>query len=164
MSDGRPSTVRQERRSDTRRPVLSARAGAALGVVVVLITILALPFRAWMNQGTRIAELQSEFAWYSQRVLDLEATQERWNDPAYVEAQARSRLHFVRPGEVGYVVLTQEATQVPEATTTRPMAQAPEGGSWWEAVWSTVEAAAGPAAALPPPAPAPAQPAASYGQ
>ena len=29
----------------------------------------------------------------------------RWNDPAYVEAQARERLHFVMPGETAYVVL-----------------------------------------------------------
>lgn len=164
MSAGRPSTRRQDRRSDTRRPVLSARAGAALGVVVVLITILALPFREWITQGTRIAELESQLAWNTQRVAELKAAHERWQDPAYIEAQARARLHFVRPGQVGYVVLTEDEPQAPETTATRPMAQAPQGGPWWAAIWSTVESAAGPADDVPPQAPAPAEPAPSYGQ
>ena len=106
MSAGRPSTTARVRRSDSRRPVLSARAGAALGVVVVLITILAIPFREWITQGARISELESQVAWHNQRVADLQTARDRWKDPAYVEAQARARLHFVRPGEVGYVVLT----------------------------------------------------------
>ncbi len=125
MSAGRPSPAPRVRRPDIRRPVLSARAGAALGVVVILITILAIPFREWITQGARIAELESQVAWHTQRVSDLQAAHERWKDPAYVEAQARSRLHFVRPGEVGYVVLTDEQVAAPETTQTRPMADVP---------------------------------------
>lgn len=164
MSAGRPSPEPRVRRPDVRRPVLSARAGAALGVVVVLITILAIPFRQWITQGARIADLESQVAWHTQRVADLEAAHERWEDPAYIEAQARARLHFVRPGEVGYVVLTEEEVAAPETTQTRPMAAAPKGGPWWSAVWTTVEQAADPAKKSPPPAPAPAQPAESYGR
>ncbi|MCU0263524.1 MAG: septum formation initiator family protein [Candidatus Nanopelagicales bacterium] len=164
MSAGRPSSAPRVRPPDSRRPVLSARAGAALGVVVVLITILAIPFRQWITQGARIADLESQVAWHTQRVAELKAAQERWKDPAYVEAQARARLHFVRPGEVGYVVLTEEEVAAPETTQTRPMADAPKGGPWWSAVWTTVEQAADPARKSPPPAPAPAQPAESYSQ
>ncbi|MDH4016301.1 MAG: septum formation initiator family protein [Actinomycetota bacterium] len=164
MSAGRPSTTARVRRSDSRRPVLSARAGAALGVVVVLITILAIPFREWITQGARISELESQVAWHNQRVADLQTARDRWKDPAYVEAQARARLHFVRPGEVGYVVLTDETAEAPETTQTRPMAPAPKGGPWWSAVWSTVAQAADPAETLPPSAPEPAEPADTYGQ
>ena len=164
MSAGRPSPAPRVRRPDVRRPVLSARAGAALGVVVVLITILAIPFREWITQGARISELESQVAWHTQRVTDLQAAHARWKDEAYIEAQARSRLHFVRPGEVGYVVLTEETAAAPETTQTRPMAAAPKGGPWWSAVWTTVEQAADPAKKSPPPAPAPAQPAESYGR
>jgi len=164
MPAGRSSSTRRERKPDSRRPVLSARAGAALGVVVVLITILAIPFREWITQGTRIADLETQVAWHTQRVADLEAANKRWKDPAYIEAQARARLHFVRPGEVGYVVLTDETAQASEVTQTRPMASAPKGGPWWSAVWTTVEQAADPEAEAPPQAPAPAEPAESYGQ
>ena len=76
MSAGRPSPAPRVRRPDIRRPVLSARAGAALGVVVILITILAIPFREWITQGARIAELESQVAWHTQRVSDLQAAYE----------------------------------------------------------------------------------------
>ena len=36
-------------------------------------------------------------------VAGLEQELADWEDPAFVIAQARSRLHFVFPGEVGYV-------------------------------------------------------------
>lgn len=164
MPAGRPSSTRG-RRTVTGRPVLSARAGAALGVLVVLITILALPFKEWVTQRARISDLETQLAWHTDRVADLEASIERWDDPAYVEAQARARLHFVRPGQVGYVVLTDEAAEEPETTQTRPMAEAPQGGPWWSAVWSTVLDAAEPSAeGSAPAAPAPAEPAQNYGQ
>ena len=163
MSAG-PSSTRG-RRTVPGRPVLSARAGAALGVLVVLITILALPFKEWVTQRARIADLESQLAWHNDRVGDLEASLDRWEDPAYVEAQARARLHFVRPGQVGYVVLTDEAAEEPETTQTRPMADAPQGGPWWSAVWSTVQQAADPPAqGTAPEAPKPAEPAQNYAQ
>jgi len=117
--------------------VLSARAGAALGVVVILITILAIPFREWITQGARIAELESQVAWHTQRVSDLQAAHERWKDPAYVEAQARSRLHFVRPGETAYVVLRPEQPTANAPTETAQGAAPP----WFDALWETVRAA-----------------------
>jgi len=132
---------------------------------VVLIAILALPFKEWITQRARISELEAQLAWNNQRVGDLQAALDRWEDPAYVEAQARARLHFVRPGEVGYVVLGEEETESEETTPTRPMAQAPKGGAWWSAVWSTVRDADQPnTSGVVPEAPPEAEPAASYGQ
>ena len=164
MPAGRPSSSRMGR-SGSGRPVLSARAGAALGVLVVLIAILALPFKEWITQRARIADLEGQLAWHTQRVDDLEASLDRWKDPAYVETQARSRLHFVRPGQVGYVVLTDTASEESDKTATRPMAEVPQGGPWWSAMWSTVQRAAEPAGSgNAPAAPAPAQPAQNYGQ
>lgn len=166
MPVGRPSSIRRVRRSDPSRPVLSARAGAVLGVVVVLIAILAIPFKEWITQRARISDLESQLAWHTDRTTQLEDALSRWDDPAYVEAQARARLHFVRPGEVGYVVLTAEEVEQPETTETRPMATAPKGGPWWSAVWTTVQQAAEPEVqgSAPPPAPEPAEPAESYGR
>ncbi|MGB7982346.1 MAG: septum formation initiator family protein [Candidatus Nanopelagicales bacterium] len=164
MSAGRPSSTAGKGISDIRRPVLSPRAGIALGVVVVLIAILALPFREWVTQRARIADLQAQVAWHDQRVADLEAAAKRWKDPAYIQAQARSRLHFVHPGEVGYVVLTDQGLDAPETTATRPMASVAQGGPWWRSVWTTVEQSADPAAEVPAPAPAPAEPAQDYAQ
>jgi cell division protein FtsB len=164
MPAGRPSAARRAGRPDPGRPVLSARAGAALGVLVVLIAILAIPFREWVTQRARIADLETQLAWHNQRADELRSVLERWEDPAYIEAQARARLHYVRPGEVGYVVLTEEETAGPETTPTRPMVTAPKGSAWWSAVWSTVQQADEPATAPPPSAPPEARPAESYRQ
>ncbi len=167
MRAGRPSSTPPTAggTADDGRPVLSARAGAALGVLVVLVAILAIPSKEWVTQRARIADLEEQLAWHHDRVDQLTATLERWEDPAYVEAQARARLRFVRVGEVGYVVLTDEATQSPETTQTRPMAQVPKGGPWWSALWSTVYSVATADPGSPAPrAPAPAQPAETYGE
>ncbi len=165
MPAGRPSSDPPVRRVDVGRPVLSARAGAALGVLVVLVAILAIPFKEWVTQRARISDLEDQLAWHYDRVAQLTQAQERWEDPAYIEAQARARLHFVRVGEVGYVVLTDETSAAPGMTQTRPMAQVPKGGPWWSAVWSTVESAAAADPSSPAPqAPAPAQPAETYGR
>jgi cell division protein FtsB len=163
MLGGRPSSSRRGRPADPGRPVLSARAGAALGVVVVLMAILAIPFKEWITQRARIADLQEQLAWHTQRTEDLRAALARWDDPAYVEAQARARLHFVKPGQVGYVVLAEDEAAAPDTTQTRPMVKAPRGGPWWRAVWSTVEQADEPdGGEAAPMAPAPAEPAESY--
>ena len=65
MPVGRPSSAPRVRRSDTARPVLSARAGAALGVLVVLIAILAIPFKEWITQRARISYQTGGITWWA---------------------------------------------------------------------------------------------------
>lgn len=125
--------------------------------------VLALPVKTYINQRSRIAQLQSELDWHNQRVAELTAAHKRWKDPAYLEAQARARLHFVRVGQVGYVVLTDAELEESDPTTTRPLAQVPGTGPWWSALWSTVEQASTPKSQQPILAPAPAKAAPSYG-
>ena len=38
-------------------------------------------------------------------VDELEAEIARWDDPAYIEAQARDRLYYVFPGDRSYLVV-----------------------------------------------------------
>lgn len=161
---GGDDSAQQVARSGGRSWVLSARSALVLGVAVILMVTLALPAKAFITQRARIAQLESQLAWHTQRVADLSAAHERWSDPAYVEMQARARLHYVRPGQVGYVVITDTPSKQPETTTTRPQAQVPNNGPWWSALWSTVEDTSRPKAKnTAPAAPAPAKPAPSYG-
>lgn len=155
---------RRLRRADTGRPVLSARAGAALGVFIVLLAILAIPFKEWVSQRARISELQTQLDWHTQRVDQLQETVDRWKDPAYVEAQARTRLHFVKPGEVGYVLLTDGSTAAAPEPAAQQMAQAPSGRPWWSAIWTTVQLTDEGSADSAPEAPPEAAPAPSYDQ
>jgi hypothetical protein len=63
------------------------------------------------------------------------------------------------------VLAEDEAAGAAPTTPTRPMVQAPKGGPWWSSVWSTVEQADAPdEGSSAPAAPAPAEPAESYGE
>ena len=119
-----------------RRPTLTGRAAILVLVLAALVVTLAIPLRAWMSQQAEIAALEADVAHSRERVESLRAELEDWEDPAFVIAQARSRLHFVFPGEVGYVVLGEDDRPiVPEDE--RAADQAP----WYSRLWdSTLQA------------------------
>ena len=119
-----------------RRPTLTGRAAILVLVLAALVVTLAMPLRAWMSQQAEIAALEADVAQSRERVESLRAELQDWEDPAFVIAQARSRLHFVFPGEVGYVVLGEDDRPiVPEEE--RAADQAP----WYSRLWdSTLQA------------------------
>ena len=123
-----------------RRPSLTGRA-AVLAVVVCMLAIsLAYPLREYLDQRGELADYRSLVAEQRQRVAELEQARERWRDPAYVEAQARQRLHYVMPGETAYVVLGPEEKPAPDGVIVRepaPAARSP----WFADLWRSVEAA-----------------------
>jgi len=56
----------------------------------------------------------------------------KWNDPNYVATQARTRLHFVFPGERQYSVLNAPADQSATNAPAAPVAnQIPSGLPWY---------------------------------
>lgn len=108
--------------------------GLALGLLVLG---LAMPVRAWFSQRAEIAALQAEVDATEARVAELTVLKERWTDPAFIAAEARRRLHFVLPGEVGYVALDAEGRPAAESLS----AEAQESLPWFEALWGSVAAA-----------------------
>lgn len=121
--------------------------GLALGLLVLG---LAMPVRAWFAQRAEIAALQAEVEATAAQVAELTVLKERWTDPAFIAAEARRRLHFVLPGEVGYVALDADGRPAAESLS----AQAQENLPWFEALWGSVAAAdAAPPATLPDGAP-----------
>jgi cell division protein FtsB len=127
---------------ERRRSNITGRA-AMLALVVCLLAIsLAYPLREYLAQRGDINDYRAQVAEQEQRVAELRRQHERWNDEAYVEAQARERLHYVMPGEKSYVVL--EADEAP-AEDGVVEAQTPERvrSPWFTDLWSSVEAAGG---------------------
>ncbi len=121
------------------RPHLTGRAAILLLVLAALAVTLAWPARALVDQRRAVAALRAENRATEQRVADLRHSLDRWQDRAYVEAQARARLHFVRPGETAYVVIAPDTApapvtpRVPEAVAETP---------WFDALWQSVQGAA----------------------
>ena len=101
----------------------------------LLVLTLAVPVRSWFAQRAEISGLEASVPAARERVAELQILQERWADPAFVVAEARRRLHFVMPGEVGYT--TTGAAGLPaEAALVGVRA-----GTWYDKIWIAVEQA-----------------------
>ena len=122
-----------------RRSALTARA-AILAVALASVALaLALPFKVWLGQRGQISSLQAQTRQQEQQVAQLQQQAQRWNDPAYIEQQARLRLHYAMPGEKTYVVHGKPPAhhKAKTPTTTGPALQGP----WYSRLWQSVEAA-----------------------
>ena len=109
-----------------------------LALVVCMLAIsLAYPLREFLSQRGDIGDYRAKVAAQEKRVADLSRARERWNDPAYVKAQARERLHFVMPGETVYIVLEPDEAPAPVAPSERSTVPAPKR-PWFGDLWSTV--------------------------
>ena len=114
-----------------------------LGLVACgLLVSAALPLREYLAQRGQIADAQAKVEQQRRQVDALEHQLEQWRDPAYVKAQARTRLHFVMPGEVAYVVLSPSPRPVAPGAAALPgtTAAGPEA-PWYSQVWGSVREA-----------------------
>ncbi len=161
---GRPSS-RTATRPGTR-PAPSARAKdiaaaqarttrvrwLALAVIAVVLAITLAPTaRSLMRQRAEIAALQDKVAQQQRDVETLQAENERWADPAYVEQQARQRLKFVKVGDRSYTVIdpAEEQTKLPpEATVAAPSTSA--DAPWYGRMWQSARLADQPTSGLVP--------------
>jgi cell division protein FtsB len=116
---------------------LTGRAAVLFLVLTALALTLAWPARQYVDQRRQIAGLREQTRATQQRVALLQQQEQQWNDPQYVQAQARQRLHFRRPGEKAYVVLnsTPHASAPPKALTTAP------AQPWYSSLWDSVDQA-----------------------
>lgn len=125
---------------------------AVLAVVVVLALAVLLPsLRVYFGQQDDLRALRADESKAQADVTQLQADVGRWNDPAYVVAQARERLAYVFPGETAYRVVDPELA----GTATAPIAGAieqpaiPDHQPWYSTLWTSIERAG----AATPPAP-----------
>lgn len=123
---------------------MSGRAGALTVRALVLtlalgmfVTTVAMPIRNWFGQRAEIATLQADVEATKGRIAELLVERERWNDPAFIAAESRRRLHFVFPGEIGYVALGADGR--PAEETLMESAQIPI--PWYVTVGESLRAA-----------------------
>jgi hypothetical protein len=112
-------------------------------VFAVLVISYASSMRAYLQQRDQINQLKQQIASSKASIAEAEREKRRWNDPAYVEAQARARFGWVLPGEIGFQVLDRngkplghtDSLSSPDSVTeaTRPL--------WWQSAWGSVVAA-----------------------
>lgn len=139
-----------------RRPrlklALTRRALVFFAVVAVLGLSFAGSLRVWLVQASELATARAQIDERTARVSGLESELQRWEDPAFVKAQARTRLGWVMPGEVGYRVVGDDG-QVLSGTEEIEGVGAARGNDlearWWDRLTASVRHADEP----PPPIP-----------
>ncbi|HET6293646.1 MAG TPA: septum formation initiator family protein [Kribbella sp.] len=128
---------------------LTGRAAVVLLVLGALIVSYAQSLRVWFDQHQQITALQQEIRDREKRVDQLNDEITRWDDDAYVRAQARQRLGWVMPGEVGYRVIGADGKPVgaPPAPSgpADPQADEQQQPTWYTKLWGSVEGAGKPA-------------------
>jgi len=114
--------------------ISSARRAAILAIVVCALALsVAVPLRNYVAQRQELAAVTQQQQDLAAEVERLTGERDRLSDPAEIEALARSRLGYVRPGEVPYVV------QLPEPPAS-PTADAGHGVPWYSVLWREVTA------------------------
>ncbi|MEU0948724.1 septum formation initiator family protein [Streptomyces canus] len=124
---------RSQTKRQARRSRLTGRAALLALVLCTLVVALAYPIRQYVSQRAEIADLQQEKARAAQRVEKLRDLKARWQDDAYAEQQIRQRLHYVMPGETGFIVVDPDAAK--QSRTDQGAADRP----WYANVWDGVD-------------------------
>jgi len=121
-----------------------------LALIATLAFILVFPTaRLYSAQQVEKARLVAAVEAAKARAEYLQAELDRWEDPAFIKAQARKRLSYVMPGETSYRVSDPEnapvvPTSAPPAPSPDPTVVEPanaERAPWYFELWdSTIQA------------------------
>ena len=114
------SVMPPERTDGARRSFVSGRTAILIGIGVI------------NSASQKISEQQSKVDALQQQV-------DQWQKEDFVRGQARERLHFMLPGEIGYKVID------PGSTENKLAQQAPQtdgpSGPWYDRLWRSMRAA-----------------------
>lgn len=126
---------------------ITARAIITLVVVAVVAFSFANSLRVWYLQSGDLATAQAQIEERTARVAELKGELARWDDPAYVKAQARARLGWVMPGDIGYRVVDADGTVLSGSTEIEGVGNANRSeleAQWWDRVASSIKHADAP--------------------
>lgn len=128
--------------ASSRKP--NGRLLAFLTAMVIIVTSIAVPLRAFVNEKRDIADLKAQITQKQESIAQLEADAKKLNNRTYLQSLARSRLNYVFPGEIGLVVIDKGTST---AIETVPGALVPNDTSaWYSRLWRSTELADKPGA------------------
>ncbi|MGH3663537.1 MAG: FtsB family cell division protein [Micromonosporaceae bacterium] len=117
---------------------ITGRAAILALVLSALVLAYAYPVRTYLAQRAEIERLADSQDTQQERIAALEKELAKWEDPEYVRAQARSRLHYIRPDEVPYVVIDTRDNKPGNADLA---GKAPgSGAAWYDRMWGSLAA------------------------
>lgn len=124
----------------------TGRLAILLLVVAVLVVSYASSLKAYLVQRDQIQTAKAEIAEREKAIAEKEREKQRWEDPAYVQAQARARFGYVKIGETSFQVLDENNQPLEsEAELHDPdevLNITPD--AWWTGAWESMELAGDP--------------------
>ncbi|MBK8461781.1 MAG: septum formation initiator family protein [Nigerium sp.] len=114
---------------------LTRRALAVVAVLALLVFSFAGALRVWLMQSQELTVATAQIDQRRGQIAELESELTRWQDSAYVRAQARARLGWVMPGEVGYRVIGPDGEVLSGTSEIEGVGAAHSTGleeRWWE--------------------------------
>lgn len=120
------------------KPLVLQQDLASTGIlIVVILTVLiaiAVPLRNYYEGRSEIARAQASIEALQQRKDELEAGIARYEDPVYVEQEARRRLGVLAEGETAWRIIDPRMTQNPAITSE----EAPDDREWHQFLWDSL--------------------------
>lgn len=133
----RSFTESVEQRSDQRLGFTARRAAVLAAVICVLTLTIAGPVRTYFAQRTEMEQLSATESALHRQIAELEQRKGQLADPAYIAAQARERLGFVKPGDIPFQVqLPPTAAAAPQPGT--EAASPARNEPWYTSLWHTI--------------------------
>ena len=120
---------RSKRVFSSRRPG-SGRTFSLVAVFFIFALVLAPPIQHYFTQRAQINALRAQVDGDRAALEAARIELTRWQDPDYVKAQARERLHFVMPGERQYIV-TGTPNGEDEVMVNKVADQLEDGAPWY---------------------------------
>lgn len=114
----------------------STRRAAVLAILVCAMALsVSVPLRTYLSQRDELAMHQQQQEQLRAEVRKLEQRKDRLSDPQHVEAEARRRLGYVRPGETPFVVHLPERKkqQTDGAAPAKPTEE-----PWYQQLWNSL--------------------------
>lgn len=108
----------------------SGRSFLLVAIFFVFALVLAPPLQDYFTQRAQISALEAQVNSDRSTLEAARLELTRWQDPEYVKAQARERLHFVMPGERQYIV-TGTTKEDGDIAVNEVVDQLEDGSPWY---------------------------------
>lgn len=115
-------------------------AGVLIAVILVVLVAIAVPLRNYYEGRGEIARANAAIEALEAQKRSLETDIARYEDPAFVEQEARRRLGVLAEGETAWRIIDPRMTQNPAITTE----EAPDTREWHEFLWDSLREATPP--------------------
>jgi cell division protein FtsB len=117
---------------------MTGRALVLGAVLILLAVVLAPPLHRYLAARGALQQADRQRVEDQRQLAELRRQLAQWDDPAFIEQQARDRLQYAMPGDTMYVVIRPGAkTGVGGQQQRDTEAVQVPGGTWNERLWGS---------------------------